>query len=75
MRAYIVEITAKVIHRSDTDPEELPADIYSRLSEQVLDEDIIDLGVEVFTLPSDLSGSPDRGDEADPEEGSEAPVP
>lgn len=56
--AFIVEITAKVVYRSDTPVEELPADIYSQLTEFIRnDEDILDLGVEVLELPADLSGS------------------
>lgn len=58
MRAHIVEITAKVIIRSDTDPDQLPADIYSQISEFIHTEtDILDLAVELFTLPDDLSGT------------------
>ena len=56
--AFIVEVTAKVILRSDTPAEQLPADIYSHISEFIRnDEDILDLGVEVFDLPADLSGT------------------
>ena len=56
--AFIVEITAKVILRSDTPAEQLPEDIYSHISEFIRnDEDILDIGVEVFDLPADLSGS------------------
>jgi hypothetical protein len=56
--AFIVEITAKVIYRSDTAAEDLPADIYSQLSEFISnDDDIVDLSVEVFGLPADLSGT------------------
>ena len=29
MRAFYLEISAKLIIRSDTDPDDLPADIYS----------------------------------------------
>jgi hypothetical protein len=58
MRAYIVEITAKVLVRSETDPEELPADIYSQIAEFVHnEEDLLELGIELFTLPVDLCGS------------------
>jgi hypothetical protein len=58
MRAHIVEITAKVVVRSDTDPDQLPADIYSQISEFIRNEtDILDLSVELFTLPDDLSGT------------------
>jgi len=57
MRAFIVEITAKVIVRSETDPEELPADIYSQIAEFIRnDEDILDLEVHAVPLPADLSG-------------------
>lgn len=58
MRAYIVEITAKVLVRSDTDPDELPADIYSQISEFVRnDDDILDLEINAVPLPTDLCGS------------------
>ena len=57
MRAFLGEITAKVVLRSDTDPDELPANIYSRISEHIANEDdILDLCVEALPLPSDLSG-------------------
>jgi len=57
MRAHIAEITAKVVIRSDTDTDQLPADIYSQITEFIHSEDdILDLSVEVFLLPSDLSG-------------------
>ena len=58
MRAFIVEITAKVIVRSNTEPEELPADIYSHIAEFIRnDDDILDLEVHAVPLPADLSGS------------------
>jgi hypothetical protein len=57
MRAFIVEITAKVLFRSDTDPQELPADLYSRITEHIgNDDDILDLSVEALPLPLDLGG-------------------
>ncbi len=57
MRAFIVEITAKVVFRSDTDPDELPANIYSRISEHIgNDDDILELCIEALPLPLDLSG-------------------
>jgi hypothetical protein len=57
MRAFIVEITAKVLVRSETDPDELPADIYSQIAEFLpSDEDILDLEVYAVPLPVDLSG-------------------
>jgi hypothetical protein len=57
---YLIEIEAKVLVRSSRDPEQLCADIYSRISEHVRrDEDILDLGVEAFTLPDESSGSSD----------------
>jgi len=57
MAGYILEVTAKVIIRSNTDPDELPADIYAHISEFIhQDDDILDLDVEVFALPADLSG-------------------
>lgn len=58
MRAYIVEITAKVLVRSETDPDELPADIYSQIAEFVHnDDDILDLEIHTVPLPADLCGS------------------
>jgi len=51
MRSFLVEITAKLIIRSDTDPDELPANIYSQLAEFVQDEEIVDLEVAAFPLP------------------------
>ena len=57
MRAFLVEITAKLVIRSDTDPEELPADIYAQVAEYIRsDEDILDLSIEAMPLPPDLSG-------------------
>ncbi len=57
---YIIEIEAKVLVRSKRDPEQLCADIYSRISEHVpRDEDILDLGVEAFTMPQHHCGTPD----------------
>lgn len=57
MRAFYLEITAKLIIRSDTEPDDLPADIYSHLAEFIpSDDDIIDLEVHAVPLPADLSG-------------------
>ena len=58
MRAFYLEISAKLIIRSDTDPDDLPADIYSKLAEFIpSDEDIIEIDVTAVHLPADLSGS------------------
>lgn len=58
MRAFYLEITAKLIIRSDSDPDDLPADIYSQLAEFIpSDEDIIEIDVNAVPLPPDLSGS------------------
>ena len=52
MQAHLVEINAKIILRSNTPAEDLPADIYSQLTEFIRnDDDIIDLDVGVFVLP------------------------
>lgn len=57
MAAYVVRIDAMIVCRSDTDPEELPADIYSRIVEHVhSDDDLLNLDIEVMQLPADLSG-------------------
>lgn len=58
MRAFYLEISAKLIIRSDTDPEALPADIYSHLAEFIpSDDDILDIEVQAIPLPPDLCGS------------------
>ena len=58
MRAFYLEISAKLIIRSDTDPDDLPADVYSKLAEFIpSDEDIIDIEVTAVPLPADVSGS------------------
>ena len=52
MQAHLVEISAKIIYRSDLPHEELPANIYSQVTEFIRnDDDIIDLNVGVFVLP------------------------
>jgi hypothetical protein len=72
VRPYLFEITAKVVVRSDSDPEELPADIYARITEFIgNEEDLLSLDIEMFPLPDANSGSSDRWDDADSEEGGE----
>jgi hypothetical protein len=52
MRSFLVEITAKLFVRSDVDPDELPANIYSQLVEFIpSDDEIVDLEVAAFLLP------------------------
>ena len=73
MQPYLFEITAKVVVRSDSDPEELPADIYARITEFIgNEEDLLSLDIEMFPLPDANSGSSDRWDDVDSEEGGEA---
>lgn len=75
MRAYVMQVSAKVVIRSDIDSDDLAANIYSQISEFIHDEDdLIDLELELFPLPANLSGSSDRWNDIDPEEGSEAAV-
>ena len=75
MRPYLFEITALVVVRSETDPEELPADLYARITEFIENEDdLLALEIEMFPLPDANSGSSDRWDDADSEEGGEAAV-
>jgi hypothetical protein len=58
MRAFYLEISAKLIIRSNTDPDDLPADIYAHMAEFIRsDEDIIDIEVQAIPLPPDLCGS------------------
>jgi hypothetical protein len=58
MRAFYLEITAKLIIRSNADPDDLPAEIYSRMAEFIpSDDDIIDIEVNAVPLPPDLCGS------------------
>lgn len=57
MRAFLVEINAKLVIRSDTDPDDLPADLYSQIAEFIhSDDDILDLSIEAMPLPADVSG-------------------
>jgi hypothetical protein len=73
VQSYLFEITAKVVIRSDSDPEELPADIYARITEFIgNEEDLLALDIEMFPLPDANSGSSDRWNDADTEEGGEA---
>jgi hypothetical protein len=73
VQPYLFEITAKVVVRSDSDPEELPADVYARISEFIgNEEDLLSLDIEMFPLPDANSGSSDRRDDLDSEEGGEA---
>jgi hypothetical protein len=75
VRPYLFEITALVVVRSETDPEELPADLYARITEFIENEDdLLSLEIEMFPLPDANSGSSDRWNDADPEEGGEAAV-
>ena len=75
MRSYLFEITAKVVVRSDSNPEELPADMYARIAEFIgNEEDLLALDIEMFPLPDANSGSSDRWDDVDSEEGGEAAV-
>ena len=75
MRAYVMQVSAKVVIRSDIDSDDLAANIYSQISEFIRDEeDLIDLELELFPLPENLSGSSDRRDDVDSEEGGEAAV-
>ena len=75
MQPYLFEIAAKVVIRSDSDPEELPADIYARITEFIgSEEDLLALEIEMFPLPDANSGSSDRWDDADTEEGGETAV-
>ena len=75
MQPYLFEITAKVVVRSDSDPEELPADMYARITEFIENEDdLLSLEIEMFPLPDANSGSSNRRDDIDSEEGGEAAV-
>ena len=75
MQPYLFEITALVVVRSETDPEELPADMYARITEFIENEDdLLSLEVEMFPLPDANSGSSNRRDNIDTEEGGEAAV-
>jgi hypothetical protein len=75
VQPYLFEITAKVVVRSDSDPEELPADMYARITEFIENEDdLLSLEIEMFPLPDANSGSSNRRDDIDSEEGGEAAV-
>ena len=75
MQAYLVDIAAKVVIRSETDPNELCDNLYAQISEFIHnDDDLLNLEIELLPLPGNCNGSSDRRDEPDSEEGSEAPV-
>jgi len=75
MQAYLVDITAKVVIRSDTDPNKLCDNLYAQITEFIHnDDDLLNLEIELLPLPGNCNGSPDRRDEPDSEEGSKAPV-
>ena len=75
MQAYLVEITAKVVIRSETDPDELCDNLYAQITEFIHnDDDVLNLEVELLPLPGNCNGSSDRRDEPDSEEGSKAAV-
>jgi hypothetical protein len=75
VRSYIFEIAAKVVVRSDADPDEMPADLYARITEFIgNEEDLLALEIEMFPLPDANSGSSDRWNDADTEEGGEEAV-
>jgi len=76
MRAYLVEVAAKVVVHAEEDVlEEFLANAYSRICEFVPSDDhIVDLELDAFPLPPERSGSSDLGDGADSEEGGEASV-
>jgi hypothetical protein len=57
MNRYLVEISAKFVLDSDREPDELPADLYSRISEYIPDNDLMDLEVEVFCFPTNGSSN------------------
>jgi hypothetical protein len=66
------EITAKVVVRSESDPDDLPADLYARIAEFIEDDDdLLALEIDLFPLPDANSGSSDRRDDVDSEEGGE----
>jgi hypothetical protein len=75
MQAYLVDIAAKVVIRSDTDLNELYDNLYAQITEFIYnDDDLLNLEIELLPLPGNCNGSPDRRDEPDSEEGSKAPV-
>jgi len=58
VQAYLVEINAKLIIRSAIDPEHLPENIYSQITEFIhREEDLLDLDVALFALPDQDDGS------------------
>ena len=68
MRWFAAEIKVKLLVKSESDPEELPADIYSHIAEYLPSIDrLIDLEVETFALPDDVYGSSDREHPPNPE--------
>lgn len=56
MAVYLVEVQAKILLHSDVDPDDMPENVYSRISEFLpSDHDVIDLEVSAYPLQG-LSG-------------------
>lgn len=69
MQWFVCEINAKLMVQSESDPDELPADIYAQLAEFLPSIDhLMDLEVQTFALPEDVYGSSDRRNASDSEE-------
>lgn len=69
MQWFVVEISAKILLKSKSEPDELPADIYAQLAEFLPSMDhLMDLEVQTFVLPEDVYGSSDRRDASDSQE-------
>lgn len=65
---FVVEINAKLMLKSESEPEELPADIYAHIAEFLPSIDhLMDLEVQTFVLPEDVHGSSDTGHAFDSE--------
>ena len=66
---FVCEISAKLMVKSESEPEDLPADIYAQLAEFLPSIDhLMDLEVQTFALPEDVYGSSDTGHAFDSEE-------
>jgi hypothetical protein len=56
MERYLVEVKGKFYFETSQDPENIPGDIYSCISECFRsDEDIIDIEIQTFSIPKDGS--------------------
>lgn len=54
MERFLIEISGKFYYETAAEPDNVPGDIYSRISEFFKsDDDIIDIEIQTYILPKD----------------------